>query len=55
MKIEKLCEYFNEIGIVDLTSINHFLNVYTAAKRTHEHSHSSEVIKATLFRYLRFI
>jgi len=29
MKIEKICEYFNEIGILEFEKINIFLGIYS--------------------------
>ena len=29
MKIEKICEYFNNIGILQLENINRFLKIYS--------------------------
>ncbi len=51
----KLCEYFNEIGLIDPENINTFLNIYSDVIRTSEKKEETEFLKIALFSYMKLI
>ena len=51
MKIEKICEYFNDIGILQLENINSFLQIYTQISQNKYKNKSDKLILA-LFSYI---
>ena len=52
MKIEKICEYFNEIGILEYENINFFLEIYT--KLSYKNYHRLiDLLKDTLIIYFK--
>ena len=51
MKIEKICEYLNEIGILEYENINEFLNTYSALNKQNNSSKVKKIID-TLKIYL---
>ena len=54
MKIEKICEYFNNIGILQLESIDNFLKIYSQLSQNKYKNKSDKVILA-LFSYINLI
>ena len=54
MTIEKFCEYFNEIGILQLESINKFLKIYSQLSQNKYKNKSDKIILA-LFSYMTLI
>ena len=54
MNIEKICEYFNDIGILQIENINKFLNIYSQFSRNKYKSKADKLI-LTLFSYLTSI
>ena len=54
MKIEKICEYFNDIGILQLENINRFLKIYTQLSQNKYKNKSDKLILA-LFSYITLI
>ena len=51
MKIEKICEYLNEIGILEYENINEFLNTYSTLNKQNNSSKVKKIID-TLKIYL---
>lgn len=51
MTIEKICEYFNEIGLIQLDNINRFLKIYTQLSQNKYKNKSDKLILA-LFSYI---
>ena len=51
----KLCEYFNEIGLINPENINTFLNIYTDVIKTSEKKEETEFLKIALFSYMKLI
>ena len=51
MKIEKICEYLNEIGIIEYENINEFLNIYSTLNKSNYSSKENKIID-TLKIYL---
>ena len=51
MKIKKLCEYFNEIGILEYENINDFLEIYSKLNNK-SYSRSIDKLRDTLVIYL---
>ena len=54
MRIEKICEYFNDIGILQLDNINRFLNIYSQLSQNKYKNKSDKLILA-LFSYITLI
>ena len=54
MKIEKICEYFNNIGILQLENINRFLKIYSQLSHNKYRNKSDKIILA-LFSYMTLI
>ena len=54
MKIEKLCEYFNEIGLVQLSNINTFLKIYSQISANRYKNPNDKIVLA-LFSYLTLV
>jgi len=51
MKIEKICEYFNNIGILQIENINRFLKIYSQLSHNKYRNKSDKIILA-LFSYM---
>ena len=51
MKIEKICEYFNDIGLIKLNTINTFLKIYSQISKNKYKNESDKLVLA-LFSYL---
>ena len=54
MSIEKICEYLNDIGILQLENINNFLKIYTKISQNKFKNKSDNLILA-LFSYITLI
>ena len=54
MSIEKICEYLNDIGILQLENINNFLKIYTQISQNKFKNKSDNLILA-LFSYITLI
>ena len=54
MKIEKICEYFNNIGILKLENINSFLKIYSQLSFNQYKNKSDKLILA-LFSYITLL
>ena len=54
MKIEKLCEYLSDMGLLKLDNINNFLKIYSQISKNKYKSESDKVILA-LFSYFALI
>ena len=54
MTIEKICEYLNDIGILQLENINNFLKIYTKISQNKFKNKSDNLILA-LFSYITLI
>ena len=54
MKIEKICDYLNNIGILQLESINNFLKIYSQLSQNKYKSKSDKFILA-LFSYITLL
>ena len=54
MKIEKICEYFNDIGILQLEDIDTFLKIYTQLSQNKYKNKSDKLILA-LFSYITLV
>ena len=56
MNIQQLCEYLNEIGILDFDNIKHFLEILTYLLDNNNQNKSiSDIYKIALFSYIREI
>ena len=53
MKIEKICEYLNVIGLLQFDNINTFLNIYSQISKN-KYKKDSEKIIIALFSYISF-
>ena len=51
MSVEKICEYFNDIGILQLDEMNKFLKIYTQISKNKFKNKSDKIILA-LFSYI---
>ena len=51
----KICEYFNEIGLIDYDNVNSFLNIYTDVIKNSEKKEENEYLKVSLFSYFKLI
>jgi len=54
MKIRKICDYLNNIGILQLESINNFLKIYSQLSQNKYKSKSDKFILA-LFSYITLL
>ncbi len=54
MKIEKICEYFNNIGILKIENINRFLKIYSQLSHNNYRNKSDKIILA-LFSYMTLV
>ena len=54
MTLEKICEYFNDIGILQLENLNRFLQIYNQISQNNIKSKSDKLILA-LFSYITLI
>ena len=54
MKIEKICEYLSDIGLLKLDNINNFLKIYSQISKNKYKSESDKIILA-LFSYFALI
>ena len=54
MKIEKICEYFNNIGLLQLENINRFLKIYSQLSHNKYRNKSDKLILA-LFSYMTLV
>lgn len=52
MKIEKICEFLNEIGILEYENINLFFEIYSKLNNEKYNNRSSEKLRDTLAIYL---
>ena len=54
MKIEKICEYFNSIGILKLESINTFLEIYSQLS-FNQYKNQTDKLVFALFSYITLL
>ena len=54
MKIEKICEYFNDIGILEVNNIDSFLRIYSQLN-TKRFRNKMEQLKLALFSYIKTV
>ena len=54
MTLEKICEYFNDIGILQLDNIDKFLKIYKQISQNNFKNKSDKLILA-LFTYITLI
>ena len=54
MRIEQICEYFNDIGILQLENINRFLKIYTQLSQNKYKNKSDKLILA-LFSFITLV
>ena len=54
MKIEKICEYFNSIGILKLESINSFLKIYSQLS-FNQYKNKTDRLAFALFSYITLL
>ena len=54
MKIEKLCEYLNEIGILQLDNINTFLKIFSQISKN-KYKNVTDKLTMALFKYFTLI
>ena len=54
MTIEKICEYFNDIGILQLENINNFLKIYSQLSKN-KYKNKTDKIVLALFSYMTLI
>ena len=56
MNIEQLCEYLNEIGIIDLNNLKNFLKIISTFTNNNTNNYSeNDLYLISLFAYLRGI
>ena len=59
MNIQQLCDYLNEIGIIDIDNIKHFLEITTYMINNNIQNESNkstnDIYKISLFSYIREI
>ena len=57
MNVQQLCEYLNEIGIIDMDNMKSFLNISTYMMNNNNNNQSNksikEIYKIALFSYIR--
>ena len=51
MEIQKICEYFNDIGLVQLNNINTFLKIYSQIPAD-KYNNQNDKLAYALFSYL---
>ena len=54
MKIEKLCEYLNDIGLLQLSNINTFLKIYSQISHN-KYKNPTDKLALALFSYLGLV
>ena len=54
MKIEKICEYFNSIGILKLENINSFLKIYSQLS-FNQYKNKTDQLVLALFSYITLL
>ena len=56
MNVQQLCDYLNEIGIIDMNNIKHFLYISTYMMNKNESKKSIlDIYKIALFSYIKKI
>ena len=51
----KICEYFNDIGLVDYDNVNLFLNIYAEIIRKNNLKKKSDILRTALFSFMKII
>ena len=51
----KICEYFNDIGILDYDSVNSFLSLYSEIGNKNNFSNQNDILRNSIFSYMRII
>ena len=54
MKIQKICEYLSDIGLLQMTDINHFLTIYSKIEQN-KCTKETDRLKISLFSYINTI
>ena len=45
----KICEYFNDIGILDYDSVNSFLSLYSEIGNKNNFSNQNDILRNSIF------
>ena len=51
----KICEYFNDIGILDYDSVNDFLSIYSEFGIKSNFKNQNDILRNSIFSYMRII
>ena len=51
----KICEYFNDIGILDYDSVNDFLSIYSEIGIKSNFKNQNDILRNSIFSYMRII
>ena len=51
----KVCEYFNDIGILDYDSVNDFLSIYSEFGIKSNFKNQNDILRNSIFSYMRII
>ena len=51
----KVCEYFNDIGIIDYDNVNDFLQIYSEIAFKNNYNSKNDILRNTIFSYMKLI
>ena len=51
----KVCEYFNDIGIIDYDNVNDFLTIYSEIAFKNNYNSKNDILRNTIFSYMKLI
>ena len=51
----KVCEYFNDIGIIDYDNVNDFLKIYSEIAFKNNYNSKNDILRNTIFSYMKLI
>jgi hypothetical protein len=51
----KICEYFNDIGLVDHNNVNLFLNIYSEIVKKRYCKNKNEILQYSLYTFMKLI
>ena len=51
----RICEYFNDIGILDYDSVNDFLALYSEIGNKNNFQNKNDILRSSIFSYIRII
>ena len=51
----KICEFFNDIGLVDHNNVNQFLNIYSEIVKKKYCKNKNEILQYSLYTFIKLI